>query len=134
MKYLLDSDWAIWALRGRSEVAERVKALRGEGLAISVVTLAELVTGVHRSGDPKKAEDGLHRFLARVSVLPFTAEIAHRFGEENARLLGTGQAISQFDLAIAATALVHDLTLLTENRKHFERISSLKLESLKTSP
>jgi len=45
MTYLLDTDWAIWALRGRSEVAERVKALRGEGLAISAVTLAELVTG-----------------------------------------------------------------------------------------
>lgn len=131
MAYLLDTDWAIWALRGRREIAERVKALRGEGLAISAVTLAELATGVHRSGDPKKAEDGLYRFLARVAVLPFTAEIAHRFGRENAKLVAIGQAISQFDLAIAVTALVHDLTLLTEDRKHFDRISSLKLESLK---
>lgn len=131
MAYLLDTDWAIWALRGRREVTERVKALRGEELAISAATLAELTTGVHRSTDPKKADDGLHAFLARVRVLPLTAEIARRFGEENARLLASGQAISQFDLAIAATALVHDLTLLTGNRKHFERISGLKLESLK---
>lgn len=95
------------------------------------MTLAELVTGVYRSSDPKKADDGLNRFVARVSVLPFTTEIARRFGEENARLLASGQAITQFDLAIAATALVHGLTLLTENRKHFERISGLQIESLK---
>lgn len=131
MAYLLDTDWAVWALRGRREVTDRVKALRGEGLAVSAVTLAELVTGVHRSSHPKRAGDGLNRFLARVSVLPFTTEIAHRFGEENARLLAGGQAISQFDLAIAATALVHDMTLLTENRKHFERVSGLRIESLK---
>src|SRR5207245_1960342 len=44
-----------------------------------------------------------------------------------------GQTISQFDLAIAATALQHGMILLSENRKHYERIPNLKLESLKTN-
>lgn len=98
---------------------------------MSAVTLAELVTGVHRSRDSTEAAEGLRRFLTGVVVLAFTEEIARRFGEENARLLNGGQTISQFDLAIAATALQHQMVLLTENRKHYERIPNLKLESLK---
>jgi predicted nucleic acid-binding protein len=134
MAFLLDTDWAIWSLRGREEVRARVEAVRHEGLAISAVTLAELVTGVYRSRDSSQAAEGLRRFLTRVDVLAFTEGIARRFGEENARLLTGGQTISQFDLAIAATALHHGMVLLSENRKHYERIPNLKLESLRTTP
>jgi len=67
-------------------------------------------------------------------VLPFTEEIARRFGEENARLLDGGEVISQFDLTIATTALHHGMVLLSENRKHYQRIPNLKLESLKAYP
>jgi len=95
------------------------------------VTLAELVTGVFRSQDPTWAAEGLRRFLAGVGVLPFTEEIARRFGEENAQLLSSGQAISQFDLAIAVTALHHGMILLSENRRHYDRIPGLKLQSIK---
>jgi len=42
--------------------------------------------------------------------------------------------MSQFDLTIAATALHHGMILLTKNRKHYERIPSLKLQSLKANP
>jgi tRNA(fMet)-specific endonuclease VapC len=129
--FLLDTDWAVWFLRGRNDIRARIAAARQEGLAISAVTLAELVTGVHRSRDSTQAAEGLRRFLTGVVVLAFTEEIARRFGEENARLLNGGQTISQFDLAIAVTALQHQTVLLTENRKHYERIPNLKLESLK---
>ena len=87
---------------------------------------------IHRSANPSQSEQVLVRFLRIVSGLAFTDEIAHRFGRENAQLLSVGQAISQFDLAIAATALHHDLVLLTENRRHYERIPGLKLQSIKT--
>jgi tRNA(fMet)-specific endonuclease VapC len=84
--------------------------------------------------DPDRALAGLRRFLKGLEVLPFTDTLAYRFGEENARLQAAGTTISQFDLAIAVTALHHNLTLATENRRHYERISGLKLESLKTHP
>jgi predicted nucleic acid-binding protein len=129
----MDTDWAVWLLRGRDEVRARVEAVRHEGLAIGVVTLAELITGVYRSRDSTAAAEGLRRFLAGVIVLAFTEGIARRFGEENARLVNAGQTISQFDLAIAATALHHGMVLLSENRKHYERIPNLKLESLRTT-
>ncbi|HEX9245011.1 MAG TPA: type II toxin-antitoxin system VapC family toxin [bacterium] len=134
MPFLLDTDWAVWFLRGQDQVRTRIESVRREGLGISAVTLAELVTGVHRSRDPKQAAEGLRRFLTGVVVLPFTEEIARRFGEENARLLDGGQVISQFDLTIAATALHHGMVLLSENRKHYQRIPNLKLESLRTNP
>jgi len=68
MRYLLDTDWAVFSLRGRRDVAERIRALRGEGLAISTITLAELFTGVHRSKNPEQAAEGLRRFLRGVTL------------------------------------------------------------------
>ena len=89
MRYLIDTDWAVWGLRGRKDIRDRMLALYQQGLAISAVTLAELTTGVHRSSDPRMAAEGLQGFLTRVSVLPFTEDIARHFGTENARLLST---------------------------------------------
>ncbi len=131
MRYLVDTDWAVWWLRGRSEFVERLQVLHRDGVALSAISLAELETGIRRSPDPARGEQVLTQFLRRVAVLPFTDETARRFGEENARLLGQGYPVSQFDLAIAATALQHVLILLTENRKHYERIRGLSVESLK---
>jgi tRNA(fMet)-specific endonuclease VapC len=130
MRYLVDTDWAVWWLRGRPDVVQRLRALRTEGLAISAITLGELVTGVRRSRDQARNEEALQHFLRRVTVLPFTDATAYRWGEEQARLLDAGEAITEFDLAIAATALQHDLVLLTENRRHYERVAGLTLRSL----
>jgi tRNA(fMet)-specific endonuclease VapC len=134
MRYLVDTDWAVWWLRGRPEFVEQLRTFRQDGLAISAVTLAELETGVRRSRERVQGERVLRLFLRRVAVLPFTAAIAQRFGEENARLLESGVGIGQFDLAIAATALSHNLVVLTENRKHYERIPALKIHSLQSTP
>jgi tRNA(fMet)-specific endonuclease VapC len=130
MRYLVDTDRAVWWLRGRPDVVQRLRALRTEGLVISAITLGELVTGVRRSRDQARNEEALQHFLRRVTVLPFTDATAYRWGEEQARLLDAGEAITEFDLAIAATALQHDLVLLTENRRHYERVAGLTLRSL----
>ncbi len=52
------------------------------------------------------------------------------FGKERGRLRATGLMIGDCDLLIGATALRHDLTLLTNNRRHFERTEGLRIESL----
>jgi predicted nucleic acid-binding protein len=51
------------------------------------------------------------------------------FGRERGRLRRQKKAIADFDLLIGATALQHDLTLLTNNRRHFELVEGLRLES-----
>lgn len=55
--------------------------------------------------------------------------IMERFARIRSDLRARGQLIPDLDLAIAATALEHDLTLLTRNARHFSRIPNLRLSS-----
>lgn len=62
-------------------------------------------------------------------VLPLTDEVIVRAADIYAQLYQQGQLISDADILIAATALVHGLTLVTENVDHFSRITALNTES-----
>ena len=98
---------------------------------MSVISLAELYEGVYYSRDPARGEDILQQFLAPdLAILGIDEETCKRFGRERGRLRAAGLMIGDFDLLIAATALQYDLTLLTNNRQHFERVEGLRLESV----
>jgi tRNA(fMet)-specific endonuclease VapC len=129
LSYLVDTDWAIWWMRGRSEVVASLTAKERDGLAISIVTLAELYEGVESTRDPDTARRVLDDFLKLVTVIPISQKVAARFGAEAARVRRLGQDLPDFDLVIAATAMQHGLTLLTENT-HFGRIANLVIQSL----
>jgi len=129
LAYLVDTDWAVWWMRGRSEVIALLTPKERDGLAISVVTLAELYEGIESTRDPSAARPVLDDFLKLVTVIPLSEKVAARFGVESARLRRLGQPLPDFDLVIAATAMQHALTLLTEDR-HFERFPNLVIESL----
>jgi tRNA(fMet)-specific endonuclease VapC len=129
-QYLVDTDWVIHYLNGRDDIVNRVRALRPDGLGLSVIALAELYEGVYYSRDPEKDEQGLHDFLRGVSVLGIDEETAKIFGRERGRLRADGLLIGDADLLIAATALQYNLTLLSNNRRHFERIDGLRIESV----
>ncbi len=105
-------------------------ALRKEGLAISVTSLAEIYEGVYYSLDPKSSQEGLNNFLKLVSILPDSNGIAKIFGKVRGGLRKRGMLIDDFDLMIASTALHHNLTILTNNRKHFERVNELEIISI----
>lgn len=130
LSYLVDSDWAVWWLRGRPEAVTALRDRSSAGLAISAVTMAELWEGIEGSKDPEVGRQGLRDFLRLVNVLPLSNEVAMVFGREAVRLRQAGQRIPDFDLVIAATALHHNLTLLSDDRVHFSRVPDLKLESL----
>lgn len=130
MQYLLDTSWAANYLRAKAPFVEAIKKFGPDGLAISVVTLAELFSGLEEARDRTKAERGLAEFLSRVQVLGIDEQICQIWGQEDTRLGRAGTPIGDLDLFIAATTLAHGLTLCTQNRKHFERIPDLKLVSL----
>ena len=67
-QYLVDTDWVIHYLNGRDDIVNRVRALRPDGLGLSVIALAELYEGVYYSRDPEKDEQGLSGFLRGVIV------------------------------------------------------------------
>ena len=102
---------------------------QNQGLGLSVISLAELYTGIYHSANPIKARNGLHDFLSLVTVPGVNEQIGRIFGEENARLRQDGQIIQDFDLLIAATCIHHNLKLLTNNRRHFQRIVGLEVIS-----
>jgi tRNA(fMet)-specific endonuclease VapC len=128
--YLVDTDWAIHHLNGNRAVIERLEALHQDGLGLSVVALAELYEGVYYSRDPEESERKLNDFLDSVSIVGLDEETARIFGRERGRLRSTGQIIGDMDLMIAATALQYDLTLLSNNRRHFDHIDGLRIESI----
>lgn len=130
MKYLIDTDWTIHYLNGNQSIVDQLIALRKEGLAISVTSLTEVYEGVYYSRDPKSSQEGLNNFLKLVTILPDSDETAKIFGKLRGGLREKGKLIDDFDLMIASTALHHNLTILTNNRKHFERVDGLEIISI----
>lgn len=63
-------------------------------------------------------------------IIDLNVPICRIFGVERARLRAAGTPIQDMDLLIGATALHHDLTLLSNNRRHFERLSGLRIISV----
>ena len=130
MRYLLDTDWAIQSLNGIEPFRFRIQELMPFGIAISVVSVGEIYEGIFGSYDSAQDEAALLDFLGDIEVLPLDIETARIFGRERDRLRSVGLPLEGMDPLIAATALRHDLILLTNNPRHFERFDALTVESL----
>jgi len=128
--HLLDTDWVIHYLNGQPAVVEKVDALRDDGLALSVISLAELYEGVYHSTNPEGNERALHDFLADVEIIGVDEAICKRFGRERGNLRKQRKTVGDFDLLIAATCLHSGFTLLTSNRRHFEEVEGLAIVSV----
>lgn len=129
LSFLIDTDWVIDHLHGVAYATKRLRELHPRGLGLSVVSAAELWEGAYFSRDPKRSQEALEEFLSGMEILGIDGEICKRFGQLRGSLRKGGQRIGDFDLLIAATALRHNLTLFTNNRKHFEGIAGLQIES-----
>ena len=130
MLYLVDTDWVIHHMNGVRRVTDRLAELEPDGLGLSIVSLAELYEGVSRSSKQVASERILDTLLAGRDVVDLDEETCRIFGRERGRLRAEGNLIGDLDLLIRATALRHGLTLLTNNRRHFERIDGLAIESV----
>ena len=127
MRYLIDTHWVASYLNGRQEVIDLLSPLRQDGRAISLITYGEIYDGVYYGRDPRRYESIFRQFLRRVEVLPLNRVILRRFARIRGELRSTGQLIGDFDILIGATALHHNLVMVTRNRRHFGRIPNLTL-------
>jgi tRNA(fMet)-specific endonuclease VapC len=109
---------------------QKLKELRSAGIALNIISLAELYEGIYYSKDPPKSERMLGIFLKQFPVLTVDEEICKIFGKERGRLRQEKKVVSDFDLIIASTCLCWDLTLLTNNRRHFEALEGLNIISI----
>jgi len=128
--YLIDTDWVIDHLNKIDKVTQKLKELRPAGIALSVISLAELYEGVYYSKDPATSQKVLNTLLRDFQVLGVDEEICKVFGKERGKLRQRGKLVSDFDLLIASTCLHYNLPLLTNNRKHYETVEGLKILSL----
>ncbi len=127
-RYMLDTDTVSYALRGHGHAGRHMLELSPSDVCVSALTLSELRYGADLRGSRK-----LHRlidaFAASVDAVPFDARSAARYGQVAAALDKKGTPIGVFDALIAAHALSLDLTLVTNNTKHFARIPGLSIEN-----
>lgn len=126
MRYLLDTNILIDHIRGKREI--EIDVLE-KGCAISIITLAELYYGAHKSNDPKKTFTIVRKLLLDLGLQVRTPDeqTVFEFGKMKAELEVKGMRLEDFDLLIAATARAENLILVTKNLKHFKRITALKL-------
>ena len=126
-KALLDTDILSEILRAKNEtVIARAAAYKTEHdqLTISVITLMEVVKGFHKMG----RTEALQKFLQAIQqseVLSFDEASAEIAGRIYGDLEKAGQPIGRADVMIAAISLRHNLTLVTGNTRHYERIQKL---------
>ena len=128
--YLVDTDWIIEYLRGNQKIVSILQKLFDEGLFVSVISVAELYEGAYASRNPKH-EKALEDFLSGVVILGIDLNVCKTFGKLRHELRKKGELVGDFDLLIASTALSNNLTILTNNVKHFSRIKGLKVLSEK---
>ncbi len=132
MKYLLDTDWIIDHFIGRKEVTRKLKKFAEEGIAVSIISIAELYEGIHGSRDYEKSLKTMEDFLKGITVINIDMEVCNIFGRERNKLRKSGKIIGDFDLLIASICLKNNLVLLTNNTNHFDRIDGLQIISIKS--
>jgi tRNA(fMet)-specific endonuclease VapC len=128
MKFMLDTNICIYIIRRKpAEVIHKAKSIDASQVCISAITLSELEYGVQKSANAAKNRFALAEFVTPFEILPFDGEAAACYGEIRAMLERKGSPIGSMDMLIAAHALSHNLTLVTNNEKEFKRIPSLRV-------
>lgn len=129
LKYLLDTNIVIYVIKRRPvEVLDTFNS-NANRIAISVVTLAELLHGAEKSSQPASNLAVVEDFCSRLQVLPYTSKAAQHYGSIRASLEMIGQSIGVNDLHIAAHARSEGLVLVTNNAKEFSRVPALQIEN-----
>ena len=129
LRYLLDTNIVIYVIKRRPPQALDVFNQHAGRMAISAITLAELLHGVEKSSMPATNLAVVEDFCSRLEVLPYGAKAAQHYGSIRSVLEKQGQPIGVNDLHIAAHARSEGLTLVTNNLHEFERVPALQLEN-----
>lgn len=126
MSYLADTDVIIDHLRGKQRL-DKTKVLKG--VAISIITLGELLYGAYKSVNKEKTLKTIFGFIESLSIkiINLDEKSIDQYAQYKAQLEETGNRLDDFDLLIASTAKINELVLLTRNIKHFLRIKNLKI-------
>lgn len=129
MKYLLDTDTCIYALKKNERVLDRLLSESRDQIAISVITEAELRTGAAKSSSPAKTLTLVEKFLSPIALLEFTSDDAIAYASVRSRLERAGTPIGPLDTLIASQAVARKLTLVSNNEREFRRVAGLTVQN-----
>jgi tRNA(fMet)-specific endonuclease VapC len=132
---LVDTNILSLFFRGHPQVVAKFEAYLEDHATISfsIITYYEIVSGL-RHRDAHKQLASFLEFAAQNTIYPLTQKVADVAAELYADLRKNGQPIDDIDLLIAGTALVDGLVLITDNRRHFDRIDALQVENWLENP
>ena len=129
LRYLLDTNIVIYVLKRRPVEVLATFNANASRMAISSITLAELLHGAEKSQRVNENLAAIEDFCSRLEVLTYGTKAAQHYGAIRAALEKIGQPIGVNDLHIAAYARSEGLVLVTSNLAEFERIPALELEN-----
>lgn len=130
MRYLLDTNTCVYALnRSDAALVDRLRSARRSELFVSTLTIAELFFGARRSARANENVKRVARFAAPLGEIQFDRLAGEAYGLLRAELANEGRQFGPVDMLIAATALAHGLTVVTNNTREFERAKGLRVEN-----
>ncbi len=129
LKYLLDTNIVIYVIKRRPSAVREVFNQQHGRMAISAITLAELMHGAEKSSDPPRNLAVVEDFCSRLAVLPYGDKAAGHYGSIRTALENLGTPIGVNDLHIAAHARSEGLILVSNNLREFERVPGLLMEN-----
>ena len=128
-QYLLDTNICIHILTRRPERLGQKFERLADQLCISSITLAELLYGAEKSLRRQENLETVAHFSGRLGVQPFSEKAAAHYGQIRAELEQAGTPIGTHDMLIAAHARSENLIVVTGNRREFDRVPGLRVES-----
>lgn len=129
LKYLLDTNIVIYVIKRRPlEIMDAFNNNVGR-MAISSITLAELLHGVEKSAAMARNMEVVESFVSRLDVLPYDAKAAMHYGNIRADLERKGTTIGINDMHIAAHARSEGLVVVTNDAREFIRVGGLLVEN-----
>jgi len=133
LKYLLDTNIAIYVIKRRPVEVMGIFNENAGRMAISAITLGELYHGAEKSAKLAQNLAVVEEFASLLEVLPYAAKASLHFGAIRSALEKVGRPIGINDLHIAAHARSEGLTLVTNNLAEFERVPGLLTENWVTA-
>jgi tRNA(fMet)-specific endonuclease VapC len=126
-KYLLDTNICIYFLKGKYGLYDKIAATGQENCFISEVTVAEMKYGIENSKTPDIMRPLVEAFISKFVVIPIYASL-DVYAKQKANMKKKGLLIDDFDILIGATAINHNMIMVTNNTAHLERLDSIVIE------
>ena len=126
---MLDTNIVIYVLKRRPKEVLEVFNINASRMAISSITLSELLYGAEKSQNIDRNLEAIEEFISHLDVLPYDAKASQHYGQIKAALEKKGEIIGENDIHIAAHAISQGLILVSNNLREFKRVPNLAFEN-----